>query len=201
MTAADGARRAPARKLASHLDSWGQELVVLAVILLLFLVVGWINPRFLSATNLTSIFAGNAYVAVAAIGMSLVIISGHIDVSVGSLIGVLATVSGTLAVEGYPIVVAWLAPLVLGAAINAGVGVLVAYMRIPSIVTTLGMLSILKGGLISVTDGAWITNLPADYLIAQKRLFDVPLPVYFMVVLTLITAFWMRYSAFGRSIS
>ncbi|HEX4569813.1 MAG TPA: sugar ABC transporter permease, partial [Dongiaceae bacterium] len=133
----------PARRLALRIESYGQELVILGVILLLFLVVGLINPRFLSHTNLISVFAGNAYVAVAAIGMSLVIISGHIDVSVGSLIGVLATISGTLAVEGYPVVVAWLAPLVIGIAINAFVGLLVAYARIPSIVTTLGMLSIL----------------------------------------------------------
>jgi ribose/xylose/arabinose/galactoside ABC-type transport system permease subunit len=137
---------------------------------------------------------------VAAIGMSLVIISGHIDVSVGSLIGVLATISGTLAVHGYPIIVAWLAPLILGMAINAFVGVLIAYLRIPSIVTTLGMLSILKGGLISVTAGAWITNLPPDYLIAQFRLFGIPSPVYFMVVLTIVAALWARHSGFGRNI-
>ena len=80
-------------------------------------------------------------------------------------------------------------------AINAFVGVLVAYLRIPSIVVTLGMLSILKGGLISVTGGAWITNLPPDYLIAQFRLFGIPSPVYFMVVLTIVAALWMRYSA------
>jgi ribose/xylose/arabinose/galactoside ABC-type transport system permease subunit len=192
--------RAPARRLASRIESYGQELVVLGVILLLFLVVGWENPRFLSHTNLTSIFVGNAYVAVAAIGMSLVIISGHIDVSVGSLIGVLATISGTLAVQGYPILLAWLAPLAIGMVINALVGALIAYMRIPSIVATLGMLSILKGGLISVTAGAWITNLPPGYLLAQFRLFGIPAPVYFMLVLTLLAALWARHSRFGRTI-
>ena len=57
--------------------------------------------------NLSSIFLGNAYIAVAAIGMSMVIISGNIDISVGSLIGVLATISGSLAVNGYPIIVSW----------------------------------------------------------------------------------------------
>jgi ribose/xylose/arabinose/galactoside ABC-type transport system permease subunit len=198
--AASIAGPAPVRRWATTIESYGQELVILAVILLLFLVVGWVNPRFLSNTNLTSIFAGNAYVAVAAIGMSLVIISGNIDVSVGSLIGVLATISGTLAVKGYPVIIAWLAPLAIGMAINALVGVLVAYLRIPSIVTTLGMLSILKGGLISITSGAWISNLPRDYLIAQVRLLGVPMPVYFMLALTMLTALWARHSRFGRTI-
>nr|UXE45884.1 autoinducer 2 import system permease protein LsrC [uncultured bacterium] len=191
---------APVRRWATIFESYGQELVLLAAILLLFLVVGLVNPRFLGSSNLISLFAGNAYIAVAAIGMSLVIISGHIDVSVGSLIGVLATISGTLAVHGYPIILAWLVPLILGMAINAFVGVLIAYLRIPSIVTTLGMLSILKGGLISVTAGAWITNLPPGYLIAQFRLFGIPSPVYFMVVLTVVAALWARHSGFGRNI-
>ena len=73
-------------------------------------------------------------------------------------------------------------------------------MRIPSIVVTLGMLSILKGGLISATGGTWITGMPPEFFIAQARLFGIPAPVYFMVILTVIMAFWMRYSATGRSI-
>ena len=151
---------------------------------MLFVVVTLVNPRFISANNLTTIFSGNAYIAVAAIGMSMVIITGHIDVSVGALIGVLATISGTLAVAGYPIWVAWLAPVLVGMAVNAVIGVLVAYARIPSIVVTLGVLSILRGGLISVTGGAWITDLPPDFLLAQKRLLGVPAPLIIMVVLT-----------------
>lgn len=179
---------------------YGQEIVVLAAIVVLFAVVMIVNPRFISANNLTTIFSGNAYIAVAAIGMAMVIVTGNIDVSVGALIGVLATISGSLAVAGYPIWFAWLAPVVVGMAVNAIIGILVAYARIPSIVVTLGALSILRGGLISVTGGTWITDLPPDYLIAQKQIFGLPVPLVFMVVLTLLAAFWMRYTAFGRSL-
>src|ERR1043165_2994413 len=62
------------------------------------------------------------------------------------------------------------------------------------------MLSILKGGLISVTGGAWITNLPPAYMIAQFRLFGIPSSFYFMVILTVLAALWMKYAPFGRTI-
>lgn len=189
--------RGPLRRLA---ENYGQELVILGAIVALFVVVGFINPRFLSSNNLVTIFSGNAYIAVAAIGMAMVIIAGHIDVSVGALIGVLATVAGTLATKGYPIWMAWTVPVLVGMGVNAVVGVLVAYARIPAIVVTLGVMSILKGGLISATGGVWISNLPSDFLIAQKRLFDIPVPVYFMIVLTIVAAFLMRVTASGRAI-
>jgi ribose/xylose/arabinose/galactoside ABC-type transport system permease subunit len=187
-------------RVARFVQGYGQEIVVAAAILVLFGVVDAVNPRFLAPVNLNTIFSGNAYIAVAAIGMSLVIICGHIDVSVGSLIGVLAVIAGTLAVKGYPVWVAWAVPVVAGVACNAAIGALIAYSRIPSIVVTLGMMSILRGGLISVTGGTWITNMPAGFFIAQMRLFGVPLPVYFMLVLTAITAFWMRSFTAARAI-
>lgn len=181
-------------------SDYGQECVIITAILILFLLVGLYNPRFLSASNLNTIFAGNAYIAVAAIGMSMVIITGHIDVSVGALIGVLATISGTLAVSGYPVWVAWSAPIVLGMVVNCIVGWLVAYARIPSIVVTLGMMSILRGGLISITGGTWISGLPKEFMIAQWKPFGLPFPIVAMVVLTLIAAWWMRNFPFGRSL-
>ena len=177
-----------------------QEAVLLLAIIALFVVVGFINPRFVADRNLQSIFLGNAYIAVAAIGMSMVIISGNIDISVGSLIGVLATISGSLAVAGYPIFICWLVPLVAGALVTGFMGLLVAYVRIPAIVVSLGMLSILKGGLISVTGGAWITDLPEGFHLAQMKPWGLPMPIYFMVVLTIGAAMWMRYSANGRAI-
>jgi ribose/xylose/arabinose/galactoside ABC-type transport system permease subunit len=159
-----------------------------------------VNARFLSEQNLKSIFLGNAYIAVAAIGMSMVIISGNIDISVGSLIGVLATVSGTLAVNGLPLVLCWIIPILLSIAFTTLMGAMVAYLRIPSIVVSLGFLSILKGGLISATGGAWITKLPAGYQLAQMKPLGIPIPIYFMVALTIAAAAWMRLSSTGRSI-
>ncbi|HEX8375632.1 MAG TPA: hypothetical protein VF606_10680, partial [Geminicoccaceae bacterium] len=111
-----------------------QEAVLLLGILVLFAAVGAYNPRFLAQNNLQSVFLGNAYVAVAAIGMSMLIISGNIDVSVGSLIGVLATVSGSLAVAGWPLILAWTVPILCGMAVTGVVGLMVAYLRVPSIV-------------------------------------------------------------------
>jgi rhamnose transport system permease protein len=193
--------RAESFRLAGLRRLFGsQEAVLLGVIVVLFVVVGGINPRFLAERNLESILLGNAYVAVAAIGMSMVIVSGNIDISVGSLIGVLATVSGSLAVAGAPIIVSWLAPIVISVLVMLVIGFMVAYLRIPSIVVTLGMLSILKGGLISATGGKWISDLPPGYNLAQNELLGVPLPIYFMVALTAAAALWMRYSAAGRAI-
>ena len=186
--------------LARFVSGYGQEIVIACAILVLFAVVSAVNPRFLGANNLNTIISGNAYIAVAAIGMAMIIITGHIDVSVGALIGVLATVSGTIAISGAPVWVAWVAPIFVGIAVNFVVGLLVAYGRIPSIVVTLGMLSILRGGLVSVTGGAWINNLPPEFLLAQQRVLGVPMPVWFMIVLTIGAYLWMRYSAFGRSL-
>ena len=178
----------------------GQELLLAIAIVALAVVVGFINPRFLATRNLSDILLGNAYIAIAAVGMSMVIISGNIDISVGALIGVLATISGSLAVAGAPIIVTWLAPLVVGVAVMAAQGAIIAYLRIPAIVVTLGMLSILKGGLISVTGGKWITDLPQNFHLADLSLFGVPMPVVIMVLATVLAALWMRNSPTGRAI-
>lgn len=190
-------RRSSLQRLVSE---YGQELVVLAAIAVLFVFVTMVNPRFISPNNLTTIFSGNAYIAVAAIGMAMVIITGNIDVSVGALIGVLATISGTLVGAEYPIWFALVVPIFVGMAINTVIGILVAYAGIPSIVVTLGALSILRGGLISVTGGAWISNLPPGFMIAQKSILSMPVPFVFMIVLTVLAFLWMSYTAFGRSI-
>ncbi len=178
-----------------------QEALLAFAIIGVAILVGLDNPRFLATRNLADIVLGNAYVAVAAIGMSMVIVSGNIDISVGSLIGVLATISGSLAVAGVPIILVWLTPLVVGILVMMLQGAVIAYLRIPAIVVTLGMLSILKGGLISVTGGRWITDLPQSFHLADIELFGIlPMPVLIMVAATILAALWMRYSASGRAI-
>ena len=200
MSAVTVARRPPTRlSLMKRLSS--QETLLAVAVIALALFVGTVNPRFLAANNLADILLGNAYVAVAAIGMSMVIISGNIDISVGALIGVLATISGSLAVAGAPVWVAWLAPLLIGILVMALQGAVVAYLGIPAIVVTLGMLSILKGGLISVTGGRWISDLPDSFHLADIEVFGIlPMPVLIMVVATLMAAYWMRAWPQGRAI-
>jgi ribose/xylose/arabinose/galactoside ABC-type transport system permease subunit len=178
-----------------------QEGLLAFAIVAVAILVGLDNARFLAVRNLSDIILGNAYIAVAAVGMSMVIVSGNIDISVGALIGVLATISGSLAVAGAPLAVVWAAPLVVGVLVMALQGAVIAYLKIPAIVVTLGMLSILKGGLISVTGGRWITDLPESFHLADIELFGIlPMPVVIMITATILAALWMRYSARGRAI-
>lgn len=200
------ARSAPRRRSTI----FTQEVVLALTIVGLSLLVELItilrdNPeRFLAQRNVLDILSNSSYVAVAAIGMTMVIISGNIDISVGSLIGLLATIAGRLAVGaaegGYPLWFAWVIPIIVGGMVGAFNGFLVAYLRIPAIVVSLGMLSILKGGLIWWTGGEWIYNLPVEFQFAQRDFLGLPLPVYFMAILTVLAALWMRYSATGRAI-
>ena len=176
-----------------------QESVILFGLLLMIFVVGIANPRFLQERNISDILQGNAYIAVAALGMTMVIVTGNIDISVGSLIGLLAVISGRLVVAGLPSPLAWLIPLFVGAGIGAFIGFLVAYLRVPSIVVTLGMLSIIKGVLIIWTAGERVTDMPADYHLSQMRPLGIPMPIIIMVVLTIVVVLWMRYSATGRA--
>ena len=198
-----------------------QESILVLAILILIVWVGTENKQFLATRSMVNLFAGNAYIAIAALGMSMVIILGHIDISVGSLMVTLSMLSGALSVYGgYPswmsldliIAISWILPLIVGALVGAVIGFLVSYLRIPAIVVTLGFLSILKGLLIMVTQGERITGMPKGYAMAQIRpLEDVTMPVFpeffqtltmpvfLMVILTIIVALWMRYSPTGRA--
>ena len=156
--AASGAS-AVARRHPRHLGS--QEMVLACAIVLLFGRGRRDQPAFSAPNNLNTIFLGNAYIAVAAIGMSMVIISGNIDISVGALIGVLATISGTLAVSGYPIWVAWLAPAGgRHGGHRADRACSSPICACPRSSSPSACSRSCKGGLISVTGGAWINNLP-----------------------------------------
>ena len=184
-----------------------QEGILLLILVVLIIGVGLYNPRFLNERNLTDVFNANAYVAVAAIGISMIIITGNIDISVGAAIGVLISLSGTIAEVGAeaglptPIVLltAWIAPLFGGMLLSGINGFFVAYLKIPAIVVTLGTFSILKGGLILVAGGSTISALPDGYSLAQQDFLAIPIPVWIMVILTIVAFAWMRWSRTGRS--
>jgi ribose/xylose/arabinose/galactoside ABC-type transport system permease subunit len=183
------------RKMLSN-----QESIILFALIGMVLLVGISSPRFVGERNLTNLLHENAYIAVAAIGMAMVIITGNIDISVGSLMGLLAVVCGRLSlIEGMPMIVAWTVPVLIGMVIGAGIGFTVAYLRVPAIVVTLGMLSILKGILILWAQGERVVDMPPEYFLAQMKPLGIPMPVYFMIALTIVAALWMRYSVTGRS--
>jgi ribose/xylose/arabinose/galactoside ABC-type transport system permease subunit len=96
-------------------------------------------------------------------------------------------------------VAAWVVPVLGGMLIGAINGFFVAYLKIPAIVVTLGMFSILKGGLILVAGGNTLYNLPEGYSIAMEDFLGIPVPVWIMIVLTGVAFLWMRYSRTGRS--
>ena len=176
-----------------------QETVLAAGLVLMVVIVGIANPRFLAERNLSDVLQGHAYIAVAALGMTMVIVTGNIDISVGSLVGLLAVISGRLATDTGEIWLAWTAPVLIGALFGAVNGFFVAYVRIPAIVVTLGMLSIIKGILLIWTAGSRVVDLPQGFFLAQMRPLNVPMPIWFMIVLTILVALWMRYSGLGRA--
>jgi ribose/xylose/arabinose/galactoside ABC-type transport system permease subunit len=184
-----------------------QEGILLLILVVLIIGVGLYNPRFLNERNLTDVFNANAYIAVAAIGISMIIITGNIDISCGAAIAVLWSLSGTIAevlgASGWPTFVvlglAWIVPIFAGMLISAINGFFVAYLGIPAIVVTLGTFSILRGGLIFVAGGNTITDLPDGYGIAQQSIGPLSVSIIIMVILTIVAFAWMRWSRLGRS--
>ena len=151
------------RSLAAVLGRHKRELppaVALVGVLLAVLVAA---PSFFGASNLRDLALNNAPVLIVALGMTLVILVGEIDISVGSQFAVCSVVAGLLSKAGVPI--ALVPPLVLltGAAMGAVNGFLVGTLGLPSIIVTLAMLVAWRDALRWATEGAWVQDLPRDF--------------------------------------
>ncbi|MBV9491836.1 MAG: hypothetical protein JO069_19245 [Verrucomicrobia bacterium] len=183
---------------------WGwlnrQESVLILTFIIVLGAVSAVNPGFASPGNLVDIVFNSSYIGVAAIGMTMIILCGHIDISIGAALGVCATVAGKMAVAGVPLWIVFPVTILVGGLIGLINGILVAYGRIPAIVATLGMASILKGGLILVTGGKWIYGLPTEFTISRLRLLGIPLPICALVVFGILFSVWLRYFAGGRQL-
>jgi rhamnose transport system permease protein len=140
-----------------------REISVGASIGVLLLVLAFVNPAFFSPENAIDIFLANIPVLIAALGMTVVILAGEIDISIGSVFAVCGVVAGLLAKSGAPMLAVFLGTCLTGALAGALNGALVAYVRIPSIVATLATMVALRDALRWGTDGAWIQNLPAGF--------------------------------------
>ena len=140
-----------------------REASVALSYVVLVVVVTIVAPSFLSSTNLRDLAINNASVLIVAVGMTMVILTGEIDISVGSQFAVCTYVAGLLAKSGVPAIVLPFAVLLVGALMGAVGGFLVARLRMPSIVVTLALMVAWRDGLRWLTEGAWIQDLPANF--------------------------------------
>jgi len=140
-----------------------REVSVAIAIGALASVLAFAAPAYFSHENLSDLFLANMPVLIIALGMTLVILTGEIDVSVGSMFAICGVMAGLAVKSGMPVPVAGLAGCLTGAALGAMNGGLVAYARIPSIVVTLATMVALRDGLRWATEGAWVQDLPPDF--------------------------------------
>jgi rhamnose transport system permease protein len=134
--------------------------IALAAVLLGVLVLA---PSFFAAGNLRDLALNNAPVLLVAIGMTLVILVGEIDISVGSQFAVCSVAAGVLAKAGLPIALVPFLVLAIGAGMGAVNGFLVGTLGLPSIIVTLAMLVAWRDALRWATEGAWVQGLPANF--------------------------------------
>lgn len=139
-----------------------REATAIGFIIAMFLGIGLVNPAFLSPQNIMLCLNSSVVYTVVAIGIAFVIITGEIDVSVGATLGITAAVCGTFIRDGNTgtgIAVALAIGLVIG--LVNGVGV--TYLKVPSIIMTLGINGIVRGLVYVYTDGKWVENIPAGF--------------------------------------
>jgi rhamnose transport system permease protein len=140
-----------------------REISVALAIAALGIVVALAAPSFFTGANLRDVMMANMPVLITALGMTLIILTGQIDISVGSQFAICGVAAGLLAKSGIPLPLVALAVLLAGAGLGAINGALVAYVRIPSIVVTLASMVALRDGLRWATEGAWVEDLPRRF--------------------------------------
>ena len=182
------------------LMSHRREVAVAAAIVALGLVLAVAAPAYFSAENLSDLFLANLPVLLVAIGMTLVIVTGEIDISVGSVFAICGVAAGILTKAGLPVGLAGVGACLLGAAFGSLNGALVAYVGIPSIVVTLATMTALRDGLRWATEGAWVQDLPRAFQWFGLTQREFPLVATTVaVMLTAAFAAGLRHVAAGRA--
>jgi rhamnose transport system permease protein len=182
-----------------------RELSLVIVMVLLGGFVAIQSPQFLSASNLTTVTVFAAIIAIAAVGEAMVVLTRNVDLSVESVIGLVAFVVGdVVAKEILSVPAAMAFGIVLGLVLGVVNGFLVAVLRVPSIVATLGTLSIYRGLAFLVAGGKQVplSDLPPGYTDPARAtvLGVVPLFVVLAVVIVVVAAVVLRQTPFGRSV-
>lgn len=197
------------RALLRHLRA--EQLRELTLVLIIIAVVAFFAtqiPDYVSARTFTRISTSVAVIAVMAIGQTLVVLTRNIDLSVGSIVGVVAYLVGTLLSSDptLPPLFSVAIAIAIGASLGAVNGLLIAYGRVPAIVTTLGTLALYRVALVELsgartvtTDAlpAWLLDLPRVALVSLGAIDVRPLVVLALII-AIVFQLGLRYLPYGR---
>jgi len=168
-------------------------------LLLLCVVMRFLSPHFLTTTNLLNILQQISIVSVVAVGMTFVIISGGIDLSVGSIVAFAGLIMALLMKEaGWPVPLTILAGLLAGCAMGLVNGLFVALARLPPFIATLGMMSIARGAAFTLSGGSPVYSLPESFLAISGRLGPLPIPALIMIAIFAAGGWVLKYTKLGR---
>ncbi len=170
-------------------------LIIFAVI------VSVLNPRFLTHANILNVLRQTSINSIIAIGMTLVILTGGIDLSVGSILAFCGAVMASLLNAGHNPILAFIVTLALGLVFGFFNGFLVSKMKLQAFIVTLVTMTFLRGATLVFTEGKPITVDDGGLLfenIGGGYLFDIPIPIYTMIALFVAGHYLLMHTKFGR---
>src|SRR5271154_1673038 len=194
-------RKAAPEVPSTMLRNRQRELSIAVAILAIAAILAAVAPAFFTFANVRDLLLANVPVLIVAVGMTLIVITAEIDISVGSQFAICSVAAGVFAISGLPMFAALIAATLTGALLGAINGVLIAWVRIPSIVVTLAAMVALRDGLRWVTQGAWVQNLPPGF-----HWFGMPqassewLTIGAAAAIAAIAAWGLRHLAAGRAV-
>jgi ribose/xylose/arabinose/galactoside ABC-type transport system permease subunit len=176
-----------------------REFGTLAGLLVLCLALWIATPHFLTVSNLLNVVQQSAIIGIVAVGMTFVILSGGIDLSVGSLVALSGIALGTAVQAGAPVPAAAAVGLGVGLASGLVNGALVTLGRIPPFIATLGMMSVARGLALMLSDGRPISGYPESFrFLATGHLLGVPVPVILMLAIYALAHLVLTRTLLGR---
>lgn len=179
-----------------------REFSLFLVTVLLFIAVSFISPNFLQPNNLNNMLNNSIPSILIGCGMTMVIITGGINVAVGAEMIVSAYIVGTIALSTQGnLMLCILAAAIAGLAMGVLNGVLIAFLNVPPFIATIGTSNIFRGLLLLTTQSKWLMNLPA-YLtgLTRDKIAGVPYSVFIVIALVVITWWILRYTNYGRAV-
>jgi ribose/xylose/arabinose/galactoside ABC-type transport system permease subunit len=184
------------RRLRGSAQTSGALIAMLA----LFLVTGLHNHLFWSLNNLKVLAENVSFTALAAVGTAILIISGSIDLSIGSLMGLVACVSAMLA-KVIPVPLAFILAVALGGGIGGINGLIVWNVSISPIIVTLGGLTLLEGVSELLTNGLPVSGQPASFThLGNFTILGLPLPVWVALAAAVVGMIYLTFTREGRQI-